>query len=128
MSFVLDASALLALLRGEPGAERVGGELAAAVMSTVNVAEVVGHYAKRGTSAADIGAMLDPLPFERVDFDHELAMACGLMQPATSKAGLSLADRACLALAGRLGAPAMTADKAWSLVAAEVGVTVELIR
>jgi len=128
MSCVLDASALLALVRGEPGADRVGAELASAAMSTVNVAEVVGHYARRGASAADIAAMLDPLPFERVDFDGDLALACGLMLPLTSPVGLSLGDRACLALAKRLGWTAMTADRAWARVASDVGVALELLR
>ncbi|MCO6441971.1 MAG: hypothetical protein J5I81_13035 [Nitrococcus mobilis] len=61
---VLDASALLAMLLSEPGAERVRAELPGAVMTTVNLGEVVGHYARNGVGETDIHAVLDPLPIE----------------------------------------------------------------
>jgi ribonuclease VapC len=125
---VLDASALLALLLDEPGGERVRAVLADASISTVNLAEVVGHYARNGATQAEIGEVLDPLPFDRIDFDADLALACGLMLPTTRSAGLSLGDRACLALARRLGVSAITADRSWIAVSEALGVTVELVR
>ncbi len=128
MTCVLDSSALLALLLGEPGGERVVPELADAFMSSVTLAEVVGHYARLGAESADIHSALDPLPFQRVPFDDELAFAAGLLLPATRSAGLSLGDRACLALAGRIGAPALTTDRQWAAVADDVGVLIKLLR
>jgi ribonuclease VapC len=125
---VLDASALLALLLGEPGGEKVRAVLADAAISTVNLAEVVAHYARNGASEAEIREVLDPLPFDRIDFDADLALACGLMLPATRAAGLSLGDRACLALARRLDVAAITADRSWSTVSAAVGVAVDPLR
>src|SRR5215471_16429981 len=110
---VLDASALLAVILGEPGGERVKGVLADCAMTAVNLGEVVGHFARLGAPEADIRLMLDPLPFVRVALDEELAFIAGLMLPATRPAGLSFGDRACLALATKLRVPAMTADRAW---------------
>lgn len=125
---VLDASALVALLRGEPGGIRVKDALAESAMTTVNLAEVIGHFARKGASEAEIRGMLDPLPFARVPLDDELAYRAGLLLPVTRSAGLSLGDRACLALAQRLDVPALTADRAWQTIAAPAGVRVELIR
>jgi ribonuclease VapC len=64
-SVVLDASALLALLLGEPGSDRVRAVIADCSMTTVNIGEVVGHYARAGSSETDIRLALDPLPIER---------------------------------------------------------------
>jgi ribonuclease VapC len=127
-SAVLDASALLALLLGEPGCERVRAVLADCSMTTVNIGEVVGHYARAGASEADIRLVLDPLPIERVAFDESLAFAVGMLLPVTKSAGLSFGDRACLALAARLGVPALTADRPWRSIAAAAAVAVEVIR
>jgi len=126
--FVLDASALLALLLGEPGGVRVGHTLPASAMTTVNFAEVVGHYTRNGGRDAEIRAVLDPLPMSLVPFDQELAFQTGILLPLTRAAGLSLGDRACLALARRLDVPALSADRAWQAIAGQAGVRVELIR
>lgn len=125
---ILDASALIAMLRSEPGGDMVAGALAGARMSVVNHAEVVAHYAKAGGDADMIAAMLRPLPIALIDADHILAMAAGLLQPATDAAGLSLGDRFCLALAKREALPAWTADRAWARIADAVGVEVKIIR
>ena len=125
---VLDASALLALILGEPGGERVAGILKDCAMATINVGEVVGHFARLDAPDADIRAMLDPLPFLRVVVDAELAFAAGSLLRTTSQAGLSLADRTCLALARRLGVRAVTADRPWQRIQSAVGVDIELIR
>ena len=128
MTCVLDASALLALLLGESRGETVRAELPDASISTVNLAEVVAHYARNGATEDEIREILDPLPLDRIDFDTDLAVACGLMPPATRAAGLSLGDRACLALAKQLGVRAVTADRAWSTVAEVIDVSVEILR
>lgn len=123
---VLDASALLALLNQEQGAERVAPLLADAVISTVNLAEVVTRLALAGMPEAAIRDTLALLPLESVPFDVEEAVDVGLLAPATRPSGLSLGDRACLVLACRFGAAAVTADQAWTGI--DAGVPVELIR
>ena len=125
---VLDASALLALLRAEPGQERVRAVVADAAMTAVNLGEVVGHLARNGGAEDDIRRILDPLPFDRVPFGEELAYLAGLLLPATRAAGLSFGDRACLALVRQLGIKGLTADRAWLSVEEAVGVEIELIR
>jgi PIN domain nuclease of toxin-antitoxin system len=125
---VLDASALLALVLGEPGGEKVQNILTDSAMTAVNLGEVVGHFARIGSAEADIRLMLDPSPFLRVALDEELAFITGLMLPATRRAGLSFGDRACLALASKLGVRVLTSDSAWQHVARTVGVEIELIR
>ncbi len=127
-SSVLDTSALMAMLLGEPGSATVKKRIADSAMSTINVGEAVGRMARQGLDAASIHSVLDPLPFERVEFDEAQAFAAGLLLPVTRPAGLSLGDRACLVLAAKLGVPALTADRAWSSVATAVGVEIELIR
>ena len=125
---VLDASALLAMLQGERGGETVSAVLDNSAITTVNLAEVVGFYARRGAGEPEVRRLLGSLPTERHQFDEELVYTVGLMLPAAASAGLSFGDRACLALAWRLGAKAMTADRAWSRIASAVDVEVELIR
>ncbi len=125
---VLDASALLALLRQEPGAEKVREVLSDAAMSAVNLAEVAGYLARNGATLAEIAEALSPLPIERIPFGEEDAYDTAMLVTATRAAGLSLGDRACLALAKRLSLPALTADRSWSSVASAVGVRVDVIR
>jgi ribonuclease VapC len=131
---VLDASALLAYLGDETGAERVatviaGGET---VISTVNLAEVLSRAASddvdpaRLTDELTARGLLDGAiriePFTTVD-----AIEAARLRPLTRAAGLSLADRACLALSRRLDAVALTADIAWSTIE-DLDVELELIR
>jgi ribonuclease VapC len=125
---VLDASALLAALLGESGGDEVGQRFADAAMTTVNFSEVASYYARMGSSEGDIRALLTPLPIARFDFDEDLAYRAAILLPMTRPAGLSLGDRACLALAQRLNVPALTADRNWLQVAPAVGVTIDLIR
>ena len=125
---VIDASALIALLLAEPGADKVQAALPSATMSTVNYAEIVGFFARNGATDDAIQALLSPLPIQLTPLDTDLARAAGMLLPATRRAGLSLGDRACLALAHRLGVPALTADRAWSDIADTIGVNVTLIR
>lgn len=128
MSVVLDASALLATLLDERGRERVDAVINGAVMSTVNLAEVVGHFAKLGADRVEIEALLSGLPINYVEPDKDLAIEAGLMRPAGEAAGLSLGDRLCLAQARRSGLKVLTADQAWNRIAGTLGVDVELIR
>ena len=125
---VLDASAILTLLKGEPGAEKVAGVLDESIVSAVNYAEVVSHYAKTGSPRELIDEMLGALPITVVPVDTELSAQAGMLRPLTIKAGLSLGDRFCLALAIRDDLPAWTADKDWKTVEHTIGATVVVIR
>ena len=128
MIYVIDASALLAALLGETGADRVEAVIDGAVMTTVNLAEVVGYYAKAGGDRDVILAMLSSLPLSYLAPDEELAIDAGLMRPLTARAGLSLGDRMCLALAKRMDGVALTADRPWADFASALDTRVELIR
>jgi len=111
---VLDASAVLALLFDEPGAAAVVEHIAVgATMSTVNLSEVATVLVRHGRDPESVldplRALVDVLAFSDVD-----AIATAQLYPLVSAKGLSLGDRACLALARRLDAPAVTAEPLWS--------------
>lgn len=125
---VLDASALLALLLAEPGAEKVKAVLDGAIMGVVNLAEVVSHYAKLGAPRESIEAMLQPLPIRLMPVDAALSYEAGMLRPITLTLGLSLGDRYCLALAKREGIPALTAERRWARLSGLADIKVELIR
>jgi len=125
-SWVLDASALLALLNGEAGSERVAELLPDAAIASVNFSEVVSKLADEGRDASEIQLYLDALGLLIVAFDVELAYQTGFLRPLTRSIGLSFEDRACLALAASLGVPALTCDRVWASL--NIGVAVELIR
>lgn len=125
---VLDASALVALLRNEPGAQHVAGRLLGSAISVVNLCEVVALFARNGAAPSAIHAVIDPLPIARVAMDEALAYEAGIMQPLTRSLGLSLGDRVCLALGKHLSVPVLTADRAWQALAKTVGVQVVPIR
>lgn len=123
-----DREALTPVPVAQRGAGAVRPVLADAAMSVVNLAEVVGHYARHGVDRIDVRAVLLPLPIEYVAMDLELAYDAGMLIPATRAAGLSLGDRTCLALGRRLGLPTLTAEWRWVDAAAATGVEVRLIR
>ena len=123
---VIDASALLALLNGEPGADVVAQALPGGVMSAVNVSEVVAKLAEFGIPEKAIYQALKPLGLDVVFFSEEQAYLAGLLHTATLKIGVSLGDRACLSLAKMQELTALTADRAWANPA--IGVTIKVIR
>lgn len=125
---VLDASAVVALLRRETGADRVAAVIDGASCSAVNLAEIVEQYIKAGVSEADTRQLIVALPIVIEAFGEALAYETAILKPICRKAGLSLGDRACLALARLRNAEALTADKAWLKIAGDVGVKVTLIR
>jgi ribonuclease VapC len=125
--FVLDASALLALLRAEPGSERVEQALVGgAGMVSVNYAEVVGKLCDAGYAEAEARASLIGLQLEIAPLDEGLALDAGWLRSIAGCRGLSLGDRACLALGRRLGLPVLTTDRAWR--GAVPGVEVVVLR
>jgi len=126
-SYVLDASALLVLLKGEAGSERVIEALMdGAAIGAVNFSEVVAKLREGGMLEEAIHESLDSLELDIVEFDTEFAYQAGLLRPLTKSAGLSLGDRACLALAQNLNLPALTADRAWDGLS--LGIRVQVIR
>jgi PIN domain nuclease of toxin-antitoxin system len=127
LSVVLDSSAVIALMKGEPGSDRVQAVLPEAIISVVNLAEVAAVLS-RGSSPQRVRAAVAGIGVVAVPADEETAIAAGLLAPTTAAAGLSLGDRFCLALAQRVGATVLTGDRAWTRVATDVNVTVELIR
>jgi ribonuclease VapC len=112
-SYVLDSSAVIALLGRERGAEAIDAVLQESVISTVNLAEVISKLQERGGSDEEIDASLADLDLTVISFDIEQANKAGKMRNTTRARGLSLGDRACLALAASRGATAVTTDKAW---------------
>jgi ribonuclease VapC len=126
-SAVLDASALLALLRGEPGKDAVSSRLQGSLISTVNLSEVVSKtIEKGGLDARDAWNWVMALPITPVDFDLLLARRAAELRAVTRANGLSFGDRACLALAERERLPAITADRQWRGV--DLDVEIVLIR
>jgi PIN domain nuclease of toxin-antitoxin system len=111
---VLDASAILALLNDEPGAEKITPELLSrATASAVNLAEVQTILVREGGDPDESWALaVDPLPGVE-PFTAEQARIAGSLIQKTSALGLSLGDRACLALAIALDAPVYTTDQPW---------------
>lgn len=114
MRAVLDASALLALVNAEPGADRVLASLDGAVMSAVNFAEVGSRLIDLGYDPYELDAELRLLGIEIIPFDDLAATRSTRLRDQTRPLGLSLGDRACLALAISEKATALTADRAWA--------------
>ena len=126
MTLVLDASALLAWLHRESGGERVAAVLDGASMSAVNWSEVIQKSLQKGgevrgmlDEVTDLGLAIEP-------FTATQAEQAARLWAQTRGLGLSLGDRACLALAMDRSAPVLTADRDWGDLA--LGVEVQLLR
>ncbi|EDQ32345.1 hypothetical protein HPDFL43_12788 [Hoeflea phototrophica DFL-43] len=126
MSVVVDSSVLLAVLRNEDGAEIAMPSLAGALLSSVNGVEVITRLIDLGYETDRALSALSRFRLNVVAFDMDLAEMAGRLRAGTRHRGLSLGDRACLALAIREKATALTADRNW----ADLGLPckVELIR
>ena len=120
---VLDASAVLAVILGERGADRILEKLPGGVIGAVNLAEIVAKLQERGVPDAEIDRDVAELGLSIVPFDAAQAMAAGKLRARTRSRGLSLGDRACLALAMARSAPAVTVDRGWE----SLGIGVEVI-
>jgi ribonuclease VapC len=123
---VLDASAVLALLAEEPGADEVEALLDGAIMSAVDLAEVLQKSQQHGVDTEGLEFDLEALGLELAPFDARLARATTEIWIRVPRAGLSLGDRACLALADTIGGTAVTTDRRWS--GAKHGVRVRVLR
>lgn len=126
-SSVLDASALLALFYREPGHGLVETAVTTgASISTINLSEVIARLVTDGLAQSRIRREMEAMGLQVIEFDLEQAYLAASLRPRTRQAGLSLGDRACLALAQRLSLPALIADRAWEALSLDV--TVQLIR
>ena len=123
---VLDASAVLAFLTREPGLEAVRQALPTSALSAVNLTEVVTRLLDLGFPPNEVRGHVERLFMDVVSLDEDLAMDAGFLREATRGRGLSLGDRACLALARQRGVPVLTADRNWQHI--DVGVEIRLIR
>jgi|ERR1700731_4189058 ribonuclease VapC len=126
-NYVLDASALMALFQGEPGSEKVAQAVKdGAAISAVNLSEIASKLNELNTPQTLIQDAINALGLTIVDFNADFAFKVGLLRPLTRHLGLSLGDRACLALAQYLNLPALTSDRLWK--ALSLGITIEVIR
>lgn len=124
MKVILDASALLAWLQDEPGAEVVEAEVARAGISSLNWSEVLQKSLTHGVDVSGLRTDLEALGLTILPFTAENAeLAARLWTPGS---GLSLADRACLALGIQHNMPVWTADRLWARI--QTGATVQVIR
>ena len=111
---VLDSSVVLAVLNDEVGATEAQTFFDRALISSVNLAEVLQKAAQLGLDPDDVRAVLGEIEIGTVSFDDAMAVSTAALWPLTWHKGLSLADRACLALAEAVSGIAVTADKAWA--------------
>ncbi|RVT84440.1 PIN domain-containing protein [Rhodobacteraceae bacterium CCMM004] len=123
---VLDSSVVLAMIWAEPGGERTAQALPTAQISTVNLAEVATRLVECQARAEELDRLARLLGPRSVPFSAEMAIEAGALRKSTRHLGLSLGDRCCLALAARLGAPVLTADRAWADL--DLGVEIEVVR
>lgn len=127
MTYVLDASAMLAILLEEKGAERVAAVLDDAIVSSVNLSEIVAKLSELGVSDDDIRDTTETFVQMTQEFSSHHAIEAGLLRKGTKDRGLSLGDRACIALAlSEESASVMTADRVWANL--DIGVEIEVIR
>ena len=124
---VFDSSAVLAAIFQDPGGDSVVAAWADGenLISAVNYAEIVAKLNERGMSEAEVITVMEGVPLTLVAFDQSIAHASGLLRRASQAWGLSLGDRACIALARSKSASVVTADKQWQQVP---GLDVLLIR
>lgn len=111
---VLDASALLAYLHREPGWDRVRSDLAGACIGAVNWCEVAHKASRKGLDVLRVRSLMQGMEVSIIPFSQEQAELAAGLWSITASHGLSLADRACLALAMERQLPILTADRAWS--------------
>ena len=126
MTTVLDASALLCFLQSELGADQVDAALPEAVISSVNWAEVMQKSLAAGVDVEGLKDDLAALGLTVLPFTVEEAEIAAQLWQTTRQFGLSLGDRACLALAIRLNAPVQTTDHIWSTL--NLSITVHNVR
>ncbi|MEP7351527.1 MAG: type II toxin-antitoxin system VapC family toxin [Sphingorhabdus sp.] len=127
-ALILDASVVLAAILDERGGDAVFDMLDEAAISTVNVAEVYTYAAINALPTEAIDTFFAETGIEIVAFSQDQAVLAGQLAALTKKAGLSLGDRSCLALAKAQDAEVLTADHPWERIAGDVGLTITMLR
>ncbi|RWN59609.1 type II toxin-antitoxin system VapC family toxin [Mesorhizobium sp.] len=125
-AYVMDSSAALAILLNEKGTDIALGFAPDAQFSSVNAAEIIAKLIDKGRSMEEAADDLASLGMPVAAFDEMMGIAAGQLRELTRHRGLSLGDRACLALAIRENAIAVTADRDWGDL--DIGCKIELIR
>jgi ribonuclease VapC len=125
-TYILDASALLAIIQDERGGDHALARLPGCLMSTVNLSEALMRGAEKGASLREMQELLATQRVQLIEFDEFLAVEAARLRPATRHLGLSFADRACIATAMSRGATVVTADRAWATL--DLSCPIELIR
>ena len=123
---VFDASAVLALVYGEPGADVVKRAIDRGIISCVNLSEVIAKLTDEGWEPTLVRSTMDRLDLRVVAFDEDQAYLSGLLRTITRPFGLSLGDRACLALAQSAALPTITGERRWADI--PINVEIQLIR
>jgi PIN domain nuclease of toxin-antitoxin system len=121
---ILDASALIAFLRNETGAERVREVLTKSGISTVNLSETLGKMVEYGNDLETAAYQVERLRIAVIPFDAEQARIAASLWKTTRSVGMSLGDRACLAVALQTSLPAFTTEKTWG----ECGIGAKIVR
>ncbi len=125
-AIVFDSSVVIAILKQEQGFSTAEKSLSDALISTVNLAEVATYLARNSVPSNTIQEVLASFPIQVVPFDESLAIRTGCLYPSCKHLGLSLGDRACLALAISRKLPVLTADQVWSKL--DLGIPIQVLR
>ncbi len=123
---ILDASALIASIYQEKGYDVVDKYLPHAIISTVNLTEVASYLVKKGNPIEEVSNLLRDLALTIAEYDETQAFKAADLIKKTATKGLSLGDRACLALALSCKLPVLTADRIWKSL--DLGIKIEIIR
>lgn len=123
---ILDASAIIAMLKDEPGAEIVADALPYAIVSTVSISEVYAVMIRSGIPEQKTSTILSDLIGQIDSFDYDQALLAASLKIQHKELGLSFGDCACLALAKIHHLPVMTADKIWGKL--KIGIKINIIR
>ncbi|WP_414561866.1 MULTISPECIES: PIN domain-containing protein [unclassified Anabaena] len=124
--FVVDASAVLALLNQETGSEEILQLIDNAAISSINLSEVIAKLAEAGIPEEEIRQIILNLNLEVILFNEEQALKAGMLRPATKSIGLSFGNRACLALGVVLNQPVIITDRLWTNL--NMGIEIRVVR
>jgi len=125
-AIVFDSSVVIAILKQERGFESAESSLSDALISTVNLLEVATYLARNSVPSETIQEVLASFPIQVMPFDESLALQTGCLYYSCKHLGLSLGDRACLALAMSRKLPVLTVDKVWSKL--ELNIQIQVLR
>ena len=124
-AIVFDSSVVIAILKQSRGFKSAEKTLSDALISTINLAEVATYLARNSVPSDTIQEVLASFPIQVIPFEETLAIQTGCLYPSCKHLGLSLGDRACLALAISRKLPVLTADQVWSKL--DLGIPIQVL-